>query len=111
MPSFQNSRQFTWKSLGMKVNFFSMDTPPRIDEPEWIDSEEQPYDDFRASMTDVRRANRFLGGTSVVTRQARRWFERRKREGGDGEPVLFLDVATGSADLPEAIYRVAQQKG
>ncbi len=78
------------------------DTPPRIDEPELIDQEDQPYEDFRASMTDVRRANRFLGGTPVVTRQARRWL-RREHTRRPGETISFLDVATGSGDLPEAV--------
>jgi hypothetical protein len=89
---------------------FAFDTPPYQDEPEWIDDETQPYADFRASMADVRRANRFLGGTAVVTRQARRWL-RAHRARKDGTPVTFLDVATGSADIPQAILRVARQEG
>jgi hypothetical protein len=86
----------------------AFDTPPRIDEPELIDDESQPYADFRASMTDVRRANRFLGGTAVVTRQTRRWL----RSFPVGQtPALFLDLATGSGDIPEAVLRVARRQG
>jgi hypothetical protein len=88
---------------------FAFDTPPRIDEPELIDDENQPYEDFRISMTDVRKANRYLGGTPVVTRQVRRWLsalpEARER------PITFLDVATGSGDLPEAIVGVGRKMG
>ncbi len=86
------------------------DTPPRIDEEEWIDDESQPYADFRASMTDVRRANRFLGGTVVVTRQATRWIAQARAR-NDGRPLTFLDVATGSGDIPEAVLKIARRAG
>ena len=86
------------------------DTPPRLDEAEWIDDEHQPYEDFRASMTDVRRANRFLGGTVVVTRQARRWIAEAKARNATA-PLTFLDVATGSGDIPEAVLRLARRAG
>ena len=86
------------------------DTPLRVDEAEWIDDENQPYEDFRESMTDVRRANRFLGGTVVVTRQARRWIREAKAR-KQTEPLTFLDVATGSGDIPEAIRKIARNAG
>ena len=54
------------------------DTPPRIDEPEPIDDEIQPYADFRTSIADVQSANRFLGGTSVVARQVTAWLRAHK---------------------------------
>jgi ubiquinone/menaquinone biosynthesis C-methylase UbiE len=86
------------------------DTPPRIDEPELIDDETQPAGDLRASMIDVQRANRWLGGTIVVVRQARRWLrDARARGGRSGRPVTFLDVATGSADLPRAVLNAAER--
>ena len=88
----------------------NFDTPPRIDEPELIDDAGQPYEDFVASMTDVRRANRFLGGTPVVMRQARRWLRAAKADGA-GRPMTFLDVATGSGDIPEAILNLARRQG
>ncbi|HZO91233.1 MAG TPA: methyltransferase domain-containing protein [Chthonomonadaceae bacterium] len=86
----------------------AFDTPPRIDEPELIDDASQPYEDFRASMGDVRRANRYLGGTAVVTRQVKRWLAQAAPS---QEPVAFLDVATGSGDIPEAILKVAERRG
>jgi ubiquinone/menaquinone biosynthesis C-methylase UbiE len=82
------------------------DTPPRIDEPELIDDDRQPYVDFRASMTDVQWANRFLGGTAVVARQVKAWLGPATT----GVPVTFLDVATGSADIPLAILRLARRE-
>src|SRR5205085_3495347 len=66
-------------------HLFAFDTPPRLDEPELIDDETQPYADFRASMTDVRHANRFLGGTAVVTRQMHQWLEAEKQGRGKRE--------------------------
>jgi len=86
----------------------AFDTPPRIDEPELIDDDNQPYEDFRASMTDVRRANRLLGGTAVVTRQARLWLQEAR---GTQRPITFLDVATGSGDIPEAVLGLARRQG
>ena len=87
------------------------DTPARIDEPELIDDADQPYSDFRASMTDVQHANRFLGGTPVVTRQAGIWLRAAKSDPAfAGRPVTFLDVATGSGDLPKAILPLAQRE-
>lgn len=92
------------------MNLLALDTPPRIDEPEWIDDADQPYADFVASMTDVRRANRLLGGTPVALRQARRWL-RAARAAGEARPLTFLDVATGSGDIPEAILRLSHRQG
>lgn len=87
------------------------DTPPRIDEPELIDDPKQLDSDFRASMTDVQRANRFLGGTKVVTRHATSWLRAAKSDPVfAGRPVTFLDVATGSGDLPKAILEIARRE-
>lgn len=66
------------QSLIARIKLY--DVPPRFDQPELIDDETQPYADFRASMTDVQRANRFLGGTRVVTRQMQRWFESGRHQ-------------------------------
>jgi SAM-dependent methyltransferase len=59
-------------------------------------------------MRDVQRANRFLGGTQVVTRHAALWLRAAKNDLVCGrKPVTFLDVATGSGDLPKAIFEIA----
>ncbi len=87
------------------------DTPPRIDEPELIDDENQPYSDFRASMRDVQNANRFLGGTYVVEKQVSLWLKDEKRNSRDADnKITFLDVATGSADLPKTILKAANRE-
>ena len=87
------------------------DTPQRIDEAELIDDESQPYSDFRASMRDVQNANTFLGGTYVVKKQVSLWLREAKERPGDSRTaVTFLDVATGSADLPKAILKAADRE-
>jgi SAM-dependent methyltransferase len=88
---------------------FAFDVPPRIDEPELIDDATQPYADLYASMGDVRRANRFLGGTAVVMRQARHWLRRTVPQGA--HPITFLDVATGTGDVPATLVALARQVG
>ena len=91
--------------------FKDFDTPPHIDEPEMIDDENQPYSDFRASMKDVQNANRFLGGTYVVKKQVLRWLrEEKKNSLNSDRAITFLDVATGSADLPKAILKAASRE-
>ncbi len=84
-----------------------IDVPPRFNTPELIDDDTQPYADFRASMTDVQRANRFLGGTRVVTRQMQRWFDSEKQlrdfaPSGDQYTVKnSAESAVGSALLAD----------
>ncbi|HLJ53439.1 MAG TPA: methyltransferase domain-containing protein [Chthonomonadaceae bacterium] len=92
-------------------SLMAWDTPPRIDEQELIDDETQPYADLRASMGDVRNANRLLGGTQVVTRQVRRWLRAPAAPAAQSVPITFLDVATGTADLPLAILATAARDG
>ncbi len=94
-----------------KKSLLEWDTPSRIDTPELIDDPDQPYSDFRASMIDVQRANRFLGGTSVITRQIRTWFRAAKANPlFAARPIVILDVATGSGDLPKTILKIALQE-
>lgn len=95
----------------MNQRFWNWDTPPRIDAPELIDDASQPYADFRASMTDVQRVNRFLGGTQIVTQQAKIWLRASRADPEfAARPITFLDVATGSADLPKAILDIARKE-
>ncbi|MBC7527436.1 MAG: methyltransferase domain-containing protein [Chthonomonadaceae bacterium] len=92
-------------------SIFHLDTPPRIDTPELIDDETQPYADFRESMTDVQRVNRFLGGTPVLMKRAKAWLLSAKADPSRcSRPVTFLDVATGSGDLPKAITAIAEHE-
>ena len=107
----RNTEHLSGKAWLLLLNrLLAWDTPPRIDAEELIDDETQPYADFRASMSDVRRANRYLGGTVVVARQARLWLEReRQTTPSRVQPLRFLDVATGSGDIPHALTDMARR--
>ena len=56
---------------------------------------------------DLRRVNRWLGGRWLTVRGLRRLVG----DGGPGEPVAILDVASGSVDLPRAMARWARRRG
>jgi len=90
---------------------FDIDLPPRIDVSELIDDANQPYADLRASMRDVRRVNRFLGGTSAAARQTGRWLRAERAVSQTGRTITFLDVATGTCDIPEAVLYQARRAG
>jgi SAM-dependent methyltransferase len=63
--------------------------------------------DLRRSLAYIRRINTFLGYTRATVGHLRR-FSRGWRP---GETIRILDVATGSADIPRAILRWADQRG
>jgi ubiquinone/menaquinone biosynthesis C-methylase UbiE len=71
-------------------------TPKRIYEEEMLDAGEGTDDDVARSLSDLRRINRFLGGTKVVLRALSSCLE------GTDE-ISLLDVGTGSADIPIAV--------
>jgi ubiquinone/menaquinone biosynthesis C-methylase UbiE len=60
------------------------------------------------NLREIRRINRGLGWTAVT----RRLIERARREAGlTCTTWSYLDVATGSADLPLAVLREARRRG
>jgi ubiquinone/menaquinone biosynthesis C-methylase UbiE len=73
-------------------------TPKRIYEEEMLDAGEGTDDDVAESLSDLRRINRFLGGTKVVLRALSSCLET-----GDASEISLLDVGTGSADIPIAV--------
>ncbi len=87
--------------------FLDWDTPPRLEVPELIDDETQPYTDFQESLRDVQRVNRFLGGTAVLLRPMKKWLRFPGSAEQSSLPLTILDVATGSGDLPKAIAALA----
>jgi SAM-dependent methyltransferase len=59
-----------------------------------------------ANLRDLRRINRFFGGTSLSLRGLRALVARAPRAVVDGAGVVrVLDVGTGAADIPVAIVR------
>ncbi|HEY8183906.1 MAG TPA: methyltransferase domain-containing protein [Thermoanaerobaculia bacterium] len=67
--------------------------PKRIDTPELLDEHDAPREDMERSLRDLRRFNRFYGGSGVYRRLLRRMAKH--------DPLSILDVATGTADLVE----------
>src|SRR6185295_9154953 len=81
-------------------------TPKRIYEEELLDAGAGTDEDVEANLLDLRRINRFLGGTGVVLRALARNFDGRR-----ADRVSLLDVGTGSADIPSEVARWCKSRG
>jgi ubiquinone/menaquinone biosynthesis C-methylase UbiE len=70
-----------------------------------------PLDDARTlvgNLRDLRRVNRWLGGTALTTRA----LEALAGAAGDaGEAISLLDVGTGAADIPLALIETWRRRG
>ena len=86
---------------------------PRRDAPELMDDLEGragpavPIAELAANLRDIRRVNRFFGGTAVVLRHLPSLLD----EVPPDQEAEVLDLATGSADIPLAIVRWARARG
>jgi 2-polyprenyl-3-methyl-5-hydroxy-6-metoxy-1,4-benzoquinol methylase len=81
-------------------------TPKRIYVEELLDAGEGTDDDVVRNLSDLRRINRFLGGTKVIL-SALSSFAR----GGEVERLSLLDVGTGSADIPAEVIGWCKRRG
>ncbi|MGH2460915.1 MAG: methyltransferase domain-containing protein [Chloroflexota bacterium] len=79
----------------------------RIDEPELIDRAGHDPAVLAANLADIRRVNRWLRGSKLTCQVLNQWLPD-PRPGAD---VSILDVATGSADLPEAMLAWGRRRG
>ncbi|MDP9361272.1 MAG: hypothetical protein M3P29_07470, partial [Acidobacteriota bacterium] len=68
--------------------------PKRVDTPELLDEHDAPRDDMERSLRDLRRINRWLGGTSTYLRLLRRFGPNAR---------IVVDVGAGTADLLDAL--------
>ena len=83
-------------------------TPPHRDTPELLDMPGSvPAATLAHNLRDIRRVNRFAGGTAVVLRHLPRFLVDVPRE----TPITLLDIATGSADIPLALVRWGSKRG
>lgn len=80
---------------------------PRREEPELIDYSTPDRPILESNLADLRRVNRWLGGTWLTLRA----LDRLTADVRPGAEVSILDVATGSADLPEAMVAWAARRG
>ena len=69
--------------------------------------EQTPVGVLAGNLRDIRRANRWLGGTRTVVNALVHVLPAP----GTGEPISILDVATGSADIPVAVAGWAAREG
>lgn len=81
--------------------------PPRRLRAELLDLDQAPYEEVRESLRDVRRVNQYLSGYRVLLRHVGAFL----REHTASRPFSILDLATGSADQPVAVARMARQRG
>lgn len=72
-----------------------MFTPKRVESHELLDEGDVPREDMERSLRDLRRINKYLGGTGIYRRLLNR-FEARS----------VLDIGAGTADDLEAIPHV-----
>lgn len=76
--------------------------PAHRDEPELLDAlDAVPSPVLAQNLRDIRRVNRYLGGTAVVLAH----LPALLRGVPCATPITILDVATGSGDIPRALVR------
>jgi ubiquinone/menaquinone biosynthesis C-methylase UbiE len=76
-------------------------------EPEWMDADDIDAAQLRKSLSFIRLINRLLG----YTRATLFHLERFSRTWKPGERIGLIDFATGSADIPRAILKWADERG
>ena len=81
--------------------------PSRIEGDELLDEAGHDPAELAASLRDVRRVNQLFGGLRTVRTQLPRLLAVTSPE----QPVTFIDLATGSADIPINVVRWARQQG
>ncbi len=74
---------------------------PRLHAPELLDEPVHDMAELEQSLCHVASVNRWLGGSSAVLHYVAPLLD---------QPISILDVATGSADIPLALARVARRK-
>ena len=81
--------------------------PERSQESEWMDRPDNSRADLAATLHDIEKVNRLLGGRRVLLEALRPFLAAAPR----GRPLEILDVGTGGADLPLAFVREAREAG
>ena len=72
-----------------------------------LDLDEAPYEEVRESLNDVATVNRYLSGYRVLLHHAEKFLKEHQLD----RPFTVLDAATGSADQPVALVRLARRLG
>lgn len=80
--------------------------PARSYAPELMDGDGNSDDDLAASLRDLERVNRWLGGTVTLRRPLEALVRR------DGlRAFTLLDVGTGGGEVPRAVVAAARRRG
>jgi SAM-dependent methyltransferase len=79
-------------------------TPPRSAGIELLDAPHTVRSELPSNLRDIRRLNRWFGGSALAVRSVVAVL-------GDSRGATVLDVATGSADIPVALYRWGVRHG
>ncbi len=82
---------------------------PRFDAPEALDLNLGSLDEAGRSLDDLRRINRWLGGTRVLHRHLRPRLQAATREAD--RPLVVADIGAGSADIPISLVTWARREG
>lgn len=75
--------------------------PTRAQRSELLDSERRPLPELRANLREMALADRLLGGRRAMLARVSSWIDALP---ADYRPRV-LDVATGNATFPTALYR------
>ncbi len=78
--------------------------PPRNLRDELLDLDEASYEEVRESLQDVATVNRYLSGYRVLLHHVEPFLRAHKVD----RPFTVLDAATGSADQPIALVKLAR---
>ena len=81
--------------------------PPRNLRDELLDLDEASYEEVRDSLNDVANVNRYLSGYRVLLHHIKKLL----KEHSGRRPFFVLDAATGSADQPVALAKLARAMG
>lgn len=95
----------TFKLSSIDVGQATRLVPMRVDVQELLDLGEGSPQDVQASLADLTRINRYLGGINSVTQHL------YPRLLALGRPATVLDIGTGSAEIPRVIARWAHRQG
>ncbi len=81
--------------------------PHRVERDELLDGIDLDGVELAANLRDIRRVNRLAGGTQATMRALPSMAERVPAD----RPLVVLDLATGSGDIPAAVLRWAERTG
>jgi ubiquinone/menaquinone biosynthesis C-methylase UbiE len=75
-------------------------------EEEWMDAPDVDPEQLARSLRFIQRINRLLGYTRLTLHYLKRFTRNRNAT----QPLTILDVATGSGDIPRAIFAWADRR-